>query len=699
MTPHATAAGQSQSSGELDIDSLLDIRHPSAPAWSRSGEQIAFIWDRGGVQNLYLVDAEGGMPRPLTEHREGTTGPPFWDLSGSAMYFERGGELFRVSTGGGAPQSVFGTDTFESGVVPSPDGTRIAFIRLGDVWVRELAGGQEHRLTVTLVTESGLVWSPGGTRIAFTFSRSTPRDEARDYVGGKLLFRRFESDSPSVGVVSVDGGDVVAIARTSASESSPRWVDERRLVLQRTSSDYRVREILVASVDGGEATVLHTDRDERWWSLAYLGAEPRPSPDGRWVAFVSDRSGRDHLYVVSTNGDGAEPSALTSGQQDVRRFSWSPDSRRIVYDTNWTHSGQRHLAIVEVGGEGPGEAPRLLTEGRGTNTQPTDASGFSLLSARGGFSSDGERLVYQHTSPETSADLYWIGLGDEDGDRVPRRLTRSLPERLDTSRFVPPENVQYSSRDGEQVPAYLFSSSELDQEQRHPAVVWIHGDGIAQNYDGWHIRRDYAVYYSFHQYLAQRGYVVLAPDYRGSVGYGRSWRVAPYRDLGGGDNEDVLASIAYLRELGYVDPERICVWGLSYGGFLTLKAMTTDPLAFRCGVDVAGVGDFGDWYRDPGGRWVGARLGRPEEDPEAYRRAAPVLDVARLSRPLLVLHGTADVNVPFLESVRLADTLLKNGKRFEFFTYPGEFHYFHREHVLRDAWQRVEEFFARHLRE
>ncbi len=173
------------------------------------------------------------------------------------------------------------------------------------------------------------------------------------------------------------------------------------------------------------------------------------------------------------------------------------------------------------------------------------------------------------------------------------------------------------------MPAYLFVPKDLDRSRKHPAIVWIHGDGIAQNYDGWHIRRDYAVYYSFHQYLAQQGYVVIAPDYRGSVGYGREWRLAPYRDLGGLDYEDVAAAVPYLESLLYVDPARVGVWGLSYGGFLTLQALTRDPELFRCGVDVAGVQDFRDWFRDPGGNWVGGRLGDPARIPRPTGRRRP----------------------------------------------------------------------------
>jgi dipeptidyl aminopeptidase/acylaminoacyl peptidase len=190
---------------------------------------------------------------------------------------------------------------------------------------------------------------------------------------------------------------------------------------------------------------------------------------------------------------------------------------------------------------------------------------------------------------------------------------------------------------------------------------------------------------------------VLAVDYRGSIGYGRNWRQGHYRDLGGKDYGDIAAGAAYLKTLGYVDTDHVGIWGLSYGGFMALQALTVTPDLFRCAVDVAGVEDWNDWYRDPGGPWIRARMGRPEDDPALYRRLSPIYHVNEITRPLLVLHGTSDVNVPFFESVRLIDALKRAGKPVEFVMYPGEFHYFHSAHVLHDAWAEVERFFAGHL--
>jgi dipeptidyl aminopeptidase/acylaminoacyl peptidase len=337
----------------------------------------------------------------------------------------------------------------------------------------------------------------------------------------------------------------------------------------------------------------------------------------------------------------------------------------------------------------------MITAGRGTDIGPI-------------WSPDSKRLVYQHTDPQHSADLFEIdaaggGAASAGTTAKPVRVTQSMPPEMEraSASFVEPQFVHYPGPDGQQVPGWLFVPPNLDRSKKHPAIVWIHGDGINQNYDGWHVQRNYAVYYSFHQYLLQKGYVVFAPDYRGSIGYGRAWRQGVYMDVGGNDAKDAWMAANYLKTVDYVDSDRIGVWGLSYGGFFTLIAVTDQPRLYRAAVDVAGVVDYAMYYEDPyHGGWTASRIGTPDQNPKVYAQASPLSHVDRLERPLLVLHGTSDVNVPYLHSVRLMDELLKKGKGdlVSFMTYPGEFHYFTREHVLRDAWHRVEEFFDANLK-
>ena len=537
------------------------------------------------------------------------------------------------------------------------------------------------------------MWSPNGDWIAYAVSMVETLDAAPEISGTKLVFRSVRNSPSDLRATAVNApGTWRNVGAGPDFESAPRWLDPFRLVFQRLSADLRSRSVMLYDVRTRALTTLASGTDPKWWSLQYLGAEPQPSPDGSRVAFIDDSSGWDQLRVVSV-ADGSER-ALTGSHEEARRFAWSPDGRLLAWDSNPDHPGKRTLFVADVSNLAEA-APRALTSGPGTNTQSATRSGFHVSTEFGGFSPDGRQIVFQRTGPRAPADLWVAGTG---GGAAPVRLTQSLPAEVDPAMLTEGEFVRYSVRGGGETFGWLYAPDSLDRSRRHPAIVWVHGDGIAQNYDGWHVRRDYGVYHSFHQYLLQQGYVVLMPDYRGSIGYGRDWRHESHREVGGVDYQDVASAGEYLAALDFVDPGRIGIWGLSYGGFMTLQALTLDPTLFAAGVNVAGVGDFALWYDDPGGPWVRARMGTPAENPEVYELGAPANRVEAIERPLLMLHGTSDVNVPYFEAINLADRLLRAGKDFEFVTYPGEFHYFHREHVLRDAWLRVERFFGEHLR-
>lgn len=696
----ATATAQTAASkSHLTIEQLIGIKHPSNPLWSPDGKYVAFIWDRADVRNLYVAGADGrGAPVQLTSFPEGSVDNVFWSAGSDTLYFPHEDSLWQVSVAGGAPRPVWSETDHGQGFVPSPDATRVAFVRGGrsedeggghgsDLIIRSLSGATESTVAHDDVSLGNIRWSPDGKSLVYVAgSKIIHHDESPSYSGAKLIYRVSEFVPGQIYAIRLDGSKPVAIAKP-AEYGGLAWIDPYRLVFDGESKDFKKYFIYAADVATGSVKVIHEITEEKFWSIpdwGEAGAQPWPSPNGKWIAFLSDQDGWDHLYVMPSSGGDAVQ--ITKGKFEAWRPAWSHDSARIAFDANLeNHPGDRMLGVANIGDDPAHATVTYITQGKGTNIEPH-------------WSADDALLVYQHTDAHNSADLFAIATT---GTGKPVRLTDSMPAGIDHSQFVEPQFVHYSGPDGKQVPAWLFVPKNLDKTKKHPAILWIHGDGVNQNYDGWHVQRNYAVYYSIHQYFLQKGYVVLAPDYRGSIGYGRDWRTGVYMDVGGKDAKDAWMGANYLKSLSYVDGDRIGVWGLSYGGFFTLIAMTDQPTLFRCGVDVAGVVDFAMYYSDPyHGGWTASRMGAPEENPQVYAKASPISHIDRLARPLLVLHGTADVNVPFLESVWLVDEALKKqkGGLLSFMIYPGEFHYFSREHVLLDAWHRVDDFFDLHLR-
>ncbi|HXJ06708.1 MAG TPA: S9 family peptidase [Candidatus Acidoferrum sp.] len=684
---------------KLTIEQLIEIKHPSDPVWSPDGKLVAFVWDRAGVSNFYTANADGsGQPKPLTTFSEGQVGGAFWSADSDLLYFPHDGDLWQVAVSGGAPKPVWSKADPGSGYVLSPDSKRVAFVRssrqatddaprASDLIIRWLSDGTESTTAHDDVSIRNILWSPDGASIAYIAgSKIIHHDESPSYSGAKLIYRVSEYVPGQIYALKLAGGTPVAIAKP-AEYGGLAWMDPTHLVFDGQSSDFKNYFIYVADAASGSTKTIHEIHEDKFWSIpdwGEAGAQPWPSPNGKWIAFLSDQEGWDHLYVMPASGGDAVQ--ITKGKFEAWRPAWSHDSTRIAFDANLEgHPGDRVLGIAKIG-EDPAHAEvTYIPAAPGTNIEPHWSEG------------DG-RLVYQHTDTHKSADLFTIGTN---AGAQPVRLTDSMPAGMDHSQFVEPQFVHYPGPDGQQVPGWLFVPKNFDKTKKHPAILWIHGDGVNQNYDGWHVQRNYAVYYSIHQYFLQKGYVVFAPDYRGSIGYGRDWRTGVYMDVGGKDAKDAWMGANYLKTLPYVDADRIGVWGLSYGGFFTLIAMTDQPRLFRAGVDVAGVVDYVMYYSDPyHGDWTASRIGTPEQNPQVYANASPLSHIDRLERPLLVLHGTADVNVPFLESVWLMDEALKKhkGDLVDFMIYPGEFHYFTREHVLRDAWHRVDDFFDLHLR-
>ena len=747
----------------ITIEQLVQIKHPSGHQWAPDGRHVWFTYDDGGVNNIWAAPADGsGPPVPLTTYPEGQTGNgAFWSPDGQTFFYPRNGGLMAVPVTGGLAATAWPSAARASSLTLSPDGRRVAFVsgqggrggrgrsgggRSGgatigapsgtggsDLIVRDLVAGTDVAVARADGSIAGISWSPDGLRLAFSAAaagggtdlivietvggrRQTLHHEdgaigapfwspdgarllfstgggaapiqhlaSPPEVGAKLIFVATEGGrggGQTFAVPSEGGAPTPVAAGGGRGGGGGNWLDATHLLSTRSSNGGRTRTTEAIDVAGGPPTKLHEETADKFFSQVNATAAAI-SPDRRWLLYTSDETGWDQIYVVPTSG--GTPVQVTRTPGEHWRAVWSHDGRRIAWDANTAdRPGTRHIQMADIGDDPSHATITTITSGSGTN-----------IAAR--WSPDDRRLLYQHADAQNSPDL-WVA--EATAGATPTRLTSSLPPAFNRAALVTPELVHYPGPDGKPVPAWLFVPPNLDRSGKHAAIVWIHPDGVNQNYDGWHTDRNEAVYYEFHQYLLQQGYVVIAPDYRGSIGYGRDWRNDVYMDVGGNDAKDARMAAGFLRSLGYVDPERIGVWGLSYGGFFTLLAITQEPTLFRAAVDVAGVADYALYYDDPyHGGWTTSRIGTPDEHPEVYAKAAPMSHVDQIQRPLLILHGTADVNVPFLHSVLLVDRLLKAGKGdlVTFMMYPGEFHYFDRSFVVKDAWQRVDAFFRQHL--
>ena len=698
--------------------------------WNPDGQ--TFYFQRGG--GLVGVSVSGGEPHaawPSAERASGFTLSP--DGSRVAFVTRQGGASLIVHTfSTNADQSVAQVEGNVGAVSWSPNSKRIAYVTStggrGGFGGRGGRGGRgrgpamnpeqppagggpatavSSELVVANVSDGtkttvvhedgpmgGASWSPDGATLTYstgTGGETIPHYSSPPEIGAKIIFvatERAPGDAKSFSVPA-SGGTPKPLAEGGGrggfggrGGGGGNWLDNTHTLAMRGSADGKTRTWEAIDINGGAPKTLHEEHEDKFFS-AINNTVSAISPDHKWLLFTADSTGWDQIYVMPTSG--GEPVQITKTPGEHWRAVWSHDGKKIAWDANTKEApGDRQIQFATIGDDPARATITTVTSGKGVNTSPE-------------WSPDDARILYQHTDAQNSPDLYVAAAA---ANAKPTRITSSMPASVDHAMFVPPQFVHYPGPDGKPVPAWLFVPKNLDRTKKHAAIVWIHPDGVNMNYDGFHPDRNEGVYYEFHQYLLQEGYVVIAPDYRGSIGYGRDWRNDVYMDVGGKDATDARMAYKYLQTLPYVDSNRVGVWGLSYGGFFTLLAVTHEPTWFRAAVDVAGVTDYHLYYEDPyHGGWTTSRIGTPEEHPDVYNQADPMAHVDKIQRPLLVLAGTADVNVPFIESALLIDALLKAGKGdlTTFMMYPGEFHYFDRSFVVRDAWTRVDDFFKKNL--
>jgi dipeptidyl aminopeptidase/acylaminoacyl peptidase len=684
-----TGASAAASSPRLTMEAYLGARWPSRPSVSPDGQYVSFLWTDWKTQDLYVVAIGGGPPVPLTHSVDFLGGPTWnsagqfgtWAPDGKRLAYADGGDLYLAAVPTGATTRLTDTTDDEEGPRFSPDGTELAYARGADVYILTLATGATRQVTRDHRAGAAFSWSPDGRTIAVTIADPPARfTSAPAYSGPLLLFPWSRANARRVALVPTRGGGAIRLLpapAAPAAEAALDWSpDGKSLLVQRSTTDAKDRSLLLVNLEGQIERTLYQQHDAKY--LATNDQVAEFSPDGRSVLFTSDADGWNHLYVVPA--DGGAPVQITKGAFEVSFPGWTPDGRSVMFSSSEAGSAERHLYLVAAAG---GALMRLTTS-KGVDTTAA-------------FSRQGDRIVFIHSDPSHLPDLWSV---EARAGATPRQLTDSMTPELRAFPWQTPEIVTYSGKDGLSIKAQLFLPEGLNRRRKYPAIVNVHQASLYQEaYHGPGPQKDNVGWYGWHQRLAQLGYVVLNVDYRGSSGYGRDFRTANHLDVGVGDAVDVVKGVDYLKGLGFVDGDRVGVYGMSYGGHMVLTLLAKYPDVFRAGINIAGVLDYqiegGPW--DIRNAWVYQRLGSPEQHPEAFHNASALNFLDGIKAPILTLQGTADTNVTLLQSIKLIDELLKRGKPFEFELYPGEVHFFGRRRSWVDAFAKMERFFADYL--
>ncbi len=671
-----------------------------------SGGRVAWVVEIGGVRNVWGATADGSA-RALTRYTvddgqeiEGLA----WSADARTVVYVRGGgpngegeipnptsdpagakqEVWAISWEGGAPRRL----GEGSGAAVPPGGAgaaggRVAWIKGGQIWSAPLDGkGGAAQLVHSRGAAGNLRWSPDGGRLAFVSRR-----EGHSFVGvydiaaKSLRYLDPSVDQDDVPVWSPDGR-AVAFLRLPADPKALPFLPQRAgfpwSIRVADPATGRGREVFRAREGRGSVFRAMDADDQLFW-----GAGDR-------LVFPWELDGWTHLYAVPAAG--GEPTLLTPGEFEVETAALGrlalgkpggTDGARgaVLFSSNQGDIDRRHVWRVAVAG-GP---PVALTTGEGLEWAPVGTSDARVVCLRGDARRPGLPAVVES--------------GVAPRDLAPGLLPAGFP----AADLAVPQAVVFAAADGMPIHAQLFLPPRRQpsdpagdgQGERRPAVVFFHGGSQRQMLLGWHYMKYYHHAYAFNQYLASRGFVVLAVNYRSGIGYGMEFREAlGYGAAGASEFNDVLGAGLYLRGRPEVRGDRIGLWGGSYGGYLTALGLARASDLFAAGVDLHGVHDwnttipnFAKRY-DPATRADLARL--------AFE-SSPLSSVKTWRSPVLLIQGDDDRNVPFGETIALAVALRAQHVPVEQLVLPDEIHDFLLQSSWLGAYRAAEEFLTRRL--
>jgi Tol biopolymer transport system component/dienelactone hydrolase len=647
------------------VATLTSIYSSAAPVLK--GPPLREITDPRSLVSPELATAKPISIADLFAVRTGSSG--VWSADGKdvivSIDLTGRRNLWKVPARGGFPLELTRSDDRQFGQVATPDGRWIIFQsdlaggEMYDLYAVPAAGGAARNLTNTAdASETNPVISPNGLSVAFAIRRDIAASANVAILDLATMTVRQLTDEPMAGMSEIP----VVFSR-----------DGQRLFVNRVNLERTESSVWSIDVATGKSTLFSgTSRFNLATDL---------SPDGRWIGITTETAaGNRQAALLDVTNKQMTMLAPSPWEQCSGRFS--PDGRTLIAISNV--DGRDVVLSYDL----TSRAAKTLVIPEGVNN---DWDGYSLAGYSlplPAFSPDGTRLLYSHESGSESFD-YWI-MDVLTGKSDP--ITNLGLASISAAQLPKTHLVHYRSADGTVISAFVWIPFNLSRDTHAPAVVLPHGGPTSQTHDEFS-RTAIA--------LASRGYLVIAPNPRGSTGYGRAFEEGNRHDLGGGDLQDEVAGAQFLVDTGYVDKKKIGIAGGSYGGYMTLMALGKTPAVWAAGVEEYGIVDWrslhdrtSPWLR----KYVEVLLGDPEKEPASYAAASPLTYLSQVRAPLLVLQGENDIRVPKEEAEQVADRLNRAGQIVEAHYYAEEGHVFAKRENQIDALQRLVDWFDKYIK-
>ena len=674
------------------IEQVLSAPFPYGLTSASHAPRVAWIFDNKGERNIWVADAPGFVPRQVT-HYTGDEGQQIASVrlspDGKAIVYARGTELNKQETSAnplsltkmpkqqawavnlarGEPRLLGDIGCSEEGCEDlqiSPDSKTVIWPAKKHIWIAPLDGTKKSEQLEELLGESDTPrWSPDGKRIAFRSNRK---------------------DHSFIAVLELATKKITYLAPTTNRDASPVWSqDSKQIAFIRQPGVEFKRPLIpefprpwalwIADAHSGESHELFHSGNAMEDSLPLFAFQSLKFTNAGRIIFASEKDGHNHLYSIAA--EGGAPQLFTPGNFDVEDVVLSADKRSVLYTSNQNDVDRRHIwRVGATGGE-----PEALTRGETIEWNPVETS-------------DGKTLLCLGSTATSPAMPYRVTSSGR--ELIAKNV---LPATFPEAQLVTPKQVVFESEDGLEIHGQLFTPK--NQKQRGPALIFTHGGPIRQMLLGWHYMQYYHNAYAMNQYLASKGYTVLSVNYRLGIMYGRAFREPPNSVWrGASEYQDVVAGAKFLQTLDNVDPQRIGLWGGSYGGFLTAMGLARNSDIFKAGVDFHGVHDWATFLP----MWVAevdAKNAEVAPDVKEARelafKSSPVASVATWRSPVLFIHGDDDRNVPFQQTTDLVEKLRAQKVAFEELIIPDEIHDLLRWSDWVRAYRTTAEFFDRRL--